>query len=391
MSAFRVFALLSFITLASAEYYGIWNADESSPKLFGGIASARGYCKVTFHKETHWYDYLGGIVSAIPLPDIEETGVVFRDIWGNPMFQCSRTDEIWDSDDSDCADREVGTLNILPVTGNDEVAVFGPRRLNSDRFLRVGHGNEISMKLGGGFETRSASEKWVDGNIKTTGKCVKVGNPIVKFRCNAGYTRLPGKVIDAIRIAGPLIVGTSKLEITETVVKSVKVTDTTSTTITHSLSTEGSMMIGIEGAVKLGASIKAVVTDSTATTSTNSVEKATVVTNSRRYETTFSCAGPKPCYGYQITTEYCETQDLSYCSFVDPLYEYASFRPDPIILKYCHSSTSLAQSDSPDETKVSFINRAGSNGNVMALLSKAETKQGKGIHSMLKKKKQAKL
>jgi hypothetical protein len=396
MSAFRVFALLSFITLASAEYYDIWNGDGSSPKLFGGIASARGFCKVTYHKETHWYDFIG-VVGSIPLPDIEEVGVQFRDIWGNPMFQCSRQDSVWDSDESDCADRDVGTLNILPVSGNDQTNVFGPERLNSQSFLRVGHGNEISMTNNGGYETRSSSEKWVDGNIKTNGKCVKMGNPMIKVRCNSGYTKIPGKVVDAIRIAGPLIIGTSKLQITETIVKSVKVTDTTSTTITHSLSTEGSMMIGIEGAIKLGASIKAVVTDTTATTNTNSVEKSTVVTNSRTYETSFTCSGPNPCYGYQVTTEYCETQDLSHCQFVDPLPEYSSFRPDAIILKYCHSSTSLAQSDSPDETRVSFNertnnpDRARGNGNVMALLSKAESKQGKGIHSMMKKKKKTKL
>jgi hypothetical protein len=279
-------------------------------------------------------------------------------------------------------------MNILPVSGNEDF--FGPSRLRqTDTFMRVGKGKEIQIKANGGFETRNSGEKWDDGNIAAKGKCVKLQDPTVKFSCDgAGYTKLPRKVVEVVRLLAATS-GSSKLRIDETTTRSVKYTDSMSSTISQSLSTEGSLMLGVDGPVKLGANIKSVVTDTRATTTSSSVEQGKVVVSTRSYEVVANCAGPNPCYHYQVTSEYCETQDLSKCQFVDQLPEYSSFRPEPVTLKYCYQGVHLASSESPDETKVSILERPESNGDVVALLSRAETKQEKRNHvkHVMKKKK----
>lgn len=336
-----------FIIDSSHGYISTPFEDIRSKTILGGLINPQGYCHVTTDG-VFWDD--------------EEMCVLIQDIWGNHLFKCCKEYTWLSSSEKDCPTSNTAlryTSEILS-DGTDS----GPKRLNKNRYVPVIRGVQISMNSDGSFTTRDERNIYEGVNIGL-GSCTKINKPKVKLQCDTGYVREKPVIINTKKIAS-LRKGDSfvkKLSMSTT--KSVKTTQTTSLSTTFSMSNEQSIMLGVKAEVgEMSSNIKTVMSSSTTVSKTIGSEASFSKTEIEEQTFTINC-GYENCHILVVLSQDCSYQEISKCSFIDPLPEFRDVQPGIGKLYYCEMNERLINSENPDPiVSMSDVNKRQVKGSI---------------------------
>lgn len=306
--------------------------DIRQQNILGGLINPQGYCHVT----SDGYIW-----------DDEEMCVLLQDIWGNQLVKCCRQYTWLRSSKKDCpgSDTDVRYTTEILSDGTDS----GPKRLHSDHYIPVIRGFEVSMNSDNTFTTRDVRNKY-EGSAVGLGSCSYLGKPRVILQCDTGFGRDPSVILKTVKKASLRKGDTFTKKITVSTTKSVKNTESTTLSTVISLSNEQSNMIGVKGDIgEMSMNMKTVM--SASTTISQSIGSEIIFTKIDVEEQTFAinCAYDN-CHILVITSQDCTYQEISECSFIDPLDEFKDVKPKKGKIYYCETNERLINSDSENPT-----------------------------------------
>jgi hypothetical protein len=279
--------------------------------------------------------------------DNEEMCTTLIDIWGTELFKCCHNDVYVKKTSKDCSSSDLNKRDYTTTFSSEDDS--GPtRNKHTDRYVPVVNGNQIALGVDGSFVTRTNQQKFTNQQIQTKNSvCKKLNKPVIKLKCDGGFVE-ERKIIAKRQIAGLLKGNLFEQKISISKSQSIKTTDSSSINVIVGLNNEASVMGGVKNEVaELSANLKSTMSSTTTTLNTATLE--TGINSQETFEQSFkfSC-DIEHCYIMLIKIQVCKSQEITKCTFSDPLSDYADVKPTGGKITYCSTSESIVNAEKDD-------------------------------------------